>query len=277
MKRAIVILTLLLIATSAYAGKLVFNFDDAKQFSGNWFIKDPNRWPQDPENVDWSVENGELVAISKQVCSGLSATSFLDDSHHDWRNYEMSLKFKLVQTLVPDCRIYSNVLFGSNIYINHKGTCIQAIFLSLETGGGAPGVPWDRVVLGKSELIWNGQPSLKAPLEEGRWYTLRMVAKDGNHQIFIDDELIVATRSINPDFAQGFICFGIKNAEMHFDDFTLEGEDIPELEDLKPLSQESITNFGFKPMIPESTTPGNLSAVPPGAGLAATWGQVKSH
>jgi len=40
MKRAMVVLTMLVIATSAYAGTLVFNFDDARQLSGNWFIRD---------------------------------------------------------------------------------------------------------------------------------------------------------------------------------------------------------------------------------------------
>jgi hypothetical protein len=274
MKRAMVVLTMLVIATSAYAGTLVFNFDDARQLSGNWFIKDPNRWPADPENVDWSVENGELVAISSEVCTGLSATSFLDDNHWDWRDYEMSLKFKLVETLVPACRIYSNVLFGTNIYAAEKGGCIQANFLSLETRGA--GGPWDRVVLGTNEYTWKGAPSLKSPLEEGRWYTLRMVAEDGNHQIFIDDELTAQAWSPNPDFARGFTCFGIKNAEMHFDDFTLKGEDIPDTEDLKPLSQELITNLGLKPIIPESELPPEkLAAVSSGAKLAATWGQIR--
>jgi hypothetical protein len=105
-----------------------------------------------------------------------------------------------------------------------------------------------------------------------------MVAEDGNHQIFIDDELIVEARSLNPDFARGFTCFGIKNAEMHFDDFTLKGENIPDPEDLKPLSQELMTSYGFKPMIPESELPpGKLKAVSPRAKLVATWGQVKTH
>ena len=45
MKRTIVLLTLLTLATSAYAGTLVFNFDDARQLDGNWFIRDPRIWP----------------------------------------------------------------------------------------------------------------------------------------------------------------------------------------------------------------------------------------
>jgi len=279
MKRAIVVLTLLTLAASAYAGTLVFNFDDARQLSGNWFIKDPNRWPQDPENVDWSVENGELVAISSEVCSGLSATSFLDDNHWDWRDYEMSLKLKLVQTLVPACRIYSNVLFGTNIYAGDRGGCIQANFLSLQTRGA--GGPWDQVSLGTNEYTWRTGPSLKSPLEEGKWYTLRMVAEDGFHQMFIDDEPIAQAWSANPspDFARGFICFGIKNAEMHFDDYTLKGEDIPDHKDLEPVSQEVIKKLGLKPMIPESELPPpeKLAAVSPRAKLAASWGQVKAH
>jgi hypothetical protein len=75
----------------------------------------------------------------------------------------MSLKFKLVQTLVPACRIYSNVLFGTNININDRGACIQAIFLSLETRGA--GGFWDRVILGMNEFKWIGQPFLKPPLK----------------------------------------------------------------------------------------------------------------
>ena len=41
--------------------------------------------------------------------------------------------------------------------------------------------------------------------------------------------------------------FGIKNAEMHFDDYTLKGEDIPDNKDLEPVSQEVIKKLGLKP------------------------------
>ncbi len=278
MKRAIALLTLLTLATSAHAGTLVFNFDDARQLSGNWFAT----WNHDPEKVDWSVENGELVAIVREFCGGISATAFLDDNSQNWRNYEMSLKFKLVQTLVPACEIYSNVVFGTNIYAP-EGFTIQSNSLSLEThyghGGGAGG-PWDRVVLGTQDHIWKNGPPLKSPLEEGRWYTLRMVSENGFNKMFIDDELIAQawSRNPSPDFARGFIGFGIKNAEMHFDDLTLKGDDIPDNKDLKPVSQELIEKQRLKPLIPESELPPEkLAAVSPGAKIAATWGKVKAH
>ncbi|MFC1714220.1 family 16 glycoside hydrolase [Candidatus Poribacteria bacterium] len=269
MKRIIVVLTLLVITTSAYAGTHVFNFDDAGQLSGNWFIRDGKIWPQDPENVDWSVENGELVAISSDVCAGLSGNWILDDTYMDWKNYETSCRFKLVNTLVPNCKIYSNVIFS--VHINLP----TGIFLSLETRGA--GGPWDKVVLGTSEFRWVGQPSLRTSLEEGRWYTVRMVAEDGNYQIFIDDELIVETRNTNLNSARGLAGFGIKNAEMHFDDFTITGEDIPET--LSPASQDLITRMGLKPMIPESEMQQSekLAAVSARAKLATTWGQVKAR
>ena len=275
MKRAIVILTMLVIATSAYAGTLVFNFDDARQLSGNWF----KIWYHDPENSHWFVENGELVAIVREYCVHVSAASFFDDNSQDWRNYEMSLKFKLVETLVPACEIYSNAVFGTNRYINDMGVTIQGNFLSLEThygwGGGAGG-PWDRVILGTQDFIWKGGPPLKSPLEEGRWYTLRMVSEDGFHQMFIDGELIAEAWSPILDFARGPIMFGIKNAEMHYDDLILEGEDIPDPEDFKPVSQELIEKLDLQPLIPESELPPEkLAAVSPGAKIAATWGQIR--
>ena len=162
---------------------------------------------------------------------------------------------------------YSNVIFS--VHINLP----TGIFLSLETRG--TGGPWDKVVLGTSEFRWVGQPSLKTPLEEGRWYTVRMVAEDGNYQIFIDDELTIETRNTNLNSARGLTGFGIKNAEMHFDDFTITGEDIPET--LSPASQDLITRMGLKPMIPESEMQQSekLAAVSPKAKLATTWGQVK--
>lgn len=270
MKCAIVILTLLVISKSSYAGTHIFNFDNARQLSGNWFVRDQRKWPQDPENVDWSVENGELVAISHDVCSGLSANWFLDDSYDNWRNYEMSLKFKLVKTLVPACRIYSNFLFG--IHVNLATN--DCFMLSLETSGA--GGAWNKVVLGTSEWAWRNLPSLKAPLEEGEWHTLRMIAIDGNYQGFIDDELIIETKSPIPNSARGLAIFGIKNAEMHFDDFTITGEDIPEI--LSPASQNLITRLGLKPMIPENEMqqqPEKSKAISPGAKLSATWGQIR--
>ncbi len=269
MKRAIVILALLVMTTSAYAGTHVFNFDDAHQLSGNWFIRDEKIWPQDPENTDWSVENGELVAVSSDVCSGISGNWILDDTYMDWVNYEMSCKIKLVQTLVPSCNIYSNVLFAIHVNLT------AATMLSLETRGS--GGPWDKVVLGTANYSWLGQPSLKTPLEEGKWYTLRMVAEGVKYQIFLDDELIIETESTRPSFARGLVGFGIKNAEMHFDDFILTGDDIPE--NLEPASQELIKTMGLKPMIPESELqqPEKITAVSPRAKLATTWGQVKEH
>ncbi len=269
MKRAMVVLTLLVMTTSAYAGTHVFNFDDAGQLSGNWFIRDEKIWPQDPENVDWSVENGELVAISSDVCAGLSGNWILDDTYMDWRNCEISCRFKIVQTLIPACNIYSNFLFAIHVY----GGSGRALMLSLETRGS--GGPWDKVTLGKSDFSWQGQPALRPPLEEGRWYTLQMVAKDNQYQIFLDDQLIIETKSANPNFARGSVGFGIKNAEIHFDDFTITGEDIPET--LSPASQDLITRMGLKPMIPESEMQQSekLAAVSPKAKLATTWGQMK--
>ncbi len=280
MKRAIVVLTLLTLAASAYAGTLVFNFDDARQLSGNWF----RAGNHDPEKVDWSIENGKLVAIAREFCDGISGVFLCDNDSLDWRNYEMSLKFKLVETLVPTCRIYSNFNFGTNVY-GPEGVVIQANYLSLEThyghGGGAGG-PWDRVVLGTNDYTWRTVTPLKSPLEEGRWYTLRMVSENGFHKMFIDDELIAQAWSPRPgpDFARGHICFGIKNVEMHYDDLTLKGDDIPDNKDLKPVSggvyQSNIEKLHLQPLIPESELPPEkLAAVSPGAKIAATWGQVR--
>ena len=140
--------------------------------------------------------------------------------------------------------------------------------LSLETKGA--GGPWDRVVLGTADYQWRTQPSLEAPLEKGSWYTLRMVAKGIKYQIFLDDELIIETESTRPSFAKGLAGFGIKNVEMHFDDFILTGDDIPE--NLEPASPELIETMGLKPMIPEK-----LTAVSPRARLTTTWGQAKAH
>lgn len=271
MKHSIAILTFLVMAASTHAGTHVFNFDDANQLSGNWFIRDENIWPEDPENVDWSVENGELVAISSDVCGGMSGNWILDNNYMDWRNCEISCRFKIVQTLIPACNIYSNFLFAIHVY----GGTGRALMLSLETRGS--GGPWDRVVLGTSDFGWLNQPSLKAPLEEGKWYTLRMVAKGIEYQIFLDDQLIIETKSTKPDYARGSVGFGIKNAEMHFDNFILTGDDIPE--NLEPASQAMIRELGLKSMIPESELrqSENMAAVSPRAKLAITWGQAKEH
>ena len=265
MKRAIVVLTLLTLATSAYAGTLVFDFKDKSQLA-YWYMADPLRTNE--PYIKWSIENEELVAVSRDVLQGGSSHIMVSDgASEEWVNYEVSCRFKIQEILEPSTRNESNAVF----LIHWSGQREEATWLSFNTRGGDGGnTIYDEVDLG-SKWTWQLQP-FNLPLEKGTWYTVRMVAGDSHYKMFLDDQLIIDTKGKSfPAFKSGFAGMGTKNAIIHFDDFILTGEDIPDK--LEPITQEFCSRWSMVPLIDEVTEV--LSPVSPRAKLAASWGQVR--
>ena len=264
MKRVIVVMILLTLATSAYAGTLVFDFKDRSQLA-NWQMPDPSRTSE--PYIEWSIENGELVAVSRNVFQGGASQILIgDEAAENWVNYEVSCRFKIQEILEPSTRNESNAVFF--IHASHQRN--EAVWLSFNTRGGDRGTIWDEVDLGFT-WTWQLQP-FNLPLEKGTWYTVRIVAGDSHYRMFLDDQLIIDTKGKSfPAFKSGFAGFGTKNAIIHFDDLILTGEDIPD--ELEPITQEFCSRWNMLPLIDEVTEV--LSPVSPRAKLAATWGQVR--
>jgi len=265
MRRAIVVLTLLTLAASAYAGTLVFDFKDKSQLA-YWYMQDPLRTSL--PYIEWSIENEELVAVSRDVLKGGSSWILIgDDAAENWVNYEVSCRFKIQEILEPSTRNESNAVFS--IHTSHQRE--ESVWLSFNTRGGDRGTIWDEVDLGFGKYAWKHQP-FDLLLEKGTWYTVRIVAGDSHYKMFLDDQLIIDTKGKSfPAFKSGFAGFGTKNAIIRFDDFILTGEDIPDK--LEPLTQEFYSRWSLLPLIDEVTEV--LSPVSPRAKLAATWGQVR--
>ena len=262
MKRVSFILALLLMATSAYAGTLVFDFKDKSQLA-YWYMADPLRTSE--SYIEWSIENEELVAVSRDVLQGGSSHIMVsDDTSEECVNYEVSCRFKIQEILEPSTRNESNAVFLIHWSIQRG----EATWLSFNTRGGSRGTIWDEVDLGYTRWKWEHQP-FDLPLEKGTWYTVRMVAEDSHYRMFLDDQLIIDTKGkIFPAFKSGFAGFGTKNAIIHFDDFILTGEDIPDK--LEPLTQEFCSRWSLVPLIDEVTEV--LSTVSPGVKRSQTCG-----
>jgi len=128
-------LMLLLVVTSVWAGTLTDNFDDGdfegwRTFGGrvaNLLID---------QSVQWGVEKGELVGISKNVCTWANFFGVGDDT---WKDYEFEFEFR-IEKIFPTpvgCGLIGSPLVGFGVHFDNPDEFIVngLSVVVLEQGG----------------------------------------------------------------------------------------------------------------------------------------------
>ncbi len=229
MKDSIVGLILFLMITSVWAGTLRDNFDD-----GNL-----DGWRKaGDQSAQWSVKDGELVSVAKNICDWSSDLMIGDDT---WKDYEFEAQFKIEQTFPTACRPAS---LGVGIRYDDTNGDFNGATVWVATAKNQVAWQWAGY-----ELYVEGNLKFFAPGKKvtglRKWYTMRILAEGERFAMFIDDEQIVDFQADIPE--KGAASVFAANAEVHFDNIVISGDEIPN------------TNMGVEPE----------------AKLATTWGEIK--
>jgi hypothetical protein len=228
---------LILLVDAARAGTVIDTFDDGN-FDG-W-----RRTQLGDFKTQWRVVDGELVSISDHICN-LDIASGLMFGEKTWRDYTFAFEFKFEQMFIVAC---GRVNVGAATR-SRDGRVLNEVNFGVNS---RDGVVWRTVcgrnVNGRWEQFHEAVGA--ATIQPGEWYTVWAVAAGNLHQMFINGQLICQFEAALPEW--GGVLLWAGNGEVHFDNVTITGEGMPDL-DLSPLS------------------------VAPGKKLTTVWGRVKSQ
>lgn len=218
-------------AAFVWAGTLMDNFDDG-DFNG-W-----RRSKYGYQKTEWSVEKGELISFSENVCQGGNGLIIGDKT---WKDYAFECEFKIEEILLPGCNWAPAV--GVGIRSDDTVAFTGVDFGVFTQNAAAFEFFCERGVEGNFALLRRGNVAIK----EKEWHKLRIVANGNRYEMFIDDELICNTEA---DLIEGggAIIFA-RSGEYHFDNVVITGDNIPD------------KDLGLP--------------VEPKAKFTTTWGQIK--
>jgi len=232
----IVALTLFLLAGSTWAGTFSDNFNDGNM--DGWTLFKP---PFGPPNSTWKIENGELVleAVDTPIIF------FIGES--TWKNYTVRVKAKMVKhqyDVVWAEGILLPVRFNSppNLYLFGVGTTGNVVPIGEEKRAYATFGREGSAAFHHFEF---------EPFEWqlDTWYDLRITAKEDFFQFYINGALVLEyTDATHPTGGVGISVCCMRGTTVHYDDFSLTGDDVPD----------------------------TVTAVDPQAKLATTWGKLKT-
>ena len=222
--RAIVMLCMLLIAASAWAGTLVDDFSDG-DFEG---------WTQSGAG-NWRVENEELIF------SALAAPSYLFMGETDWQDYTISVNARFVKHQASNC-------CGEVIVLAPRGRtmnlCYTFFMGTWQQTGQRVGAfyllgDWNPRNFRFKEFSW----------DMDTWYRLKLTADGDEFQLYVDDELVLEYE--DSTLAAGKVGFGgaFHSTTIHFDDVVITGDDVPDMN----LSAEDM-DFPVDPKAKSTTT-----------------------
>ncbi len=156
---------------------------------------------------EWKIVKGAYAETSG---AEYAKTMFGDE---DWTDYTLEVDLTLVK----------------NVNVNAAGVLIRA-----DTDGDNGMRFWIRTDQHKCQFSrWreNQWDHIKTPLpvepEVGETYRLKIVAEGQNYQCFVDDELLFDGKDDMKFRDSGRIGFITHTANVHFDNLSIDGEDIP--------------------------------------------------
>jgi len=208
MKYTMVGLTLFLLVTSAWAGTLIYTFDNDSNVNG---------WTQVAIGGGgaWQIENGELVL---QVFNG-GFLFGIGTQEATWKDYTVKVNLKIVKHAVTTAWEQAGIVFRG---AENSGGYYVAL--------GTPG--WDAKQLRSYNYYMAGGPnhveSTPFEWELNTWYALKAVVEADHFEYYVNGKLVM--EYIDSTHPTGGAGLGVTGASVtaHFDDFSVTGDDIPD-------------------------------------------------
>ena len=224
MKSVMVSLMMLMLVTSAWAGTIVYDFEDESQLA-DW-SKVPTLDGL-PYTAQWSVENGELVAFSNDPALGMGQGLGVGDD--TWSNYTLEAQFMIEQIFShPDS--WAPAVFLAAHYHLPPGVTDPTQFWFVWLGPDHP------VDTGIWEMHWcdsgSGHMSIEdidPPFEENRWYSARIECEDGHYRMFFEDNPFAEFDTETPGESYGVAGCAVRNCQARFDNVVITGDSIPNM------------------------------------------------
>jgi hypothetical protein len=225
MKRVVMGIALLLLTTSVWAGTLRDNFDDG----------DMDEWVAEPigANGKWEIKAGELV-ITPQACPVPFRIG-----EKTWENYTVRVRARIEK--------HQTTASGwiEGLFITARQLLEEHTYLfGLGTRGLSGKMAYALYMQGKDTMHFVSEPF---EWELNKWHDLKVTAEGDQFWFYVDNRLVI--HYTDDTYAKGYVGIGsgYRQTTVHFDDFSVTGDDVPDL---------------------------NLD-VSPEVKLATTWGQVK--
>ena len=250
MRNVIISLMVFTLVTSAWAGTIVYDFEDESQLA-DWF--EVPTLDGRPYIAQWYIDNAELVGICKDPSDDTGQGFGVRND--TWRDYTFEAQVKFRQafpvvgmTPIVIVAVHYHLPPGTLDYNlppgDVDGTIESMAWLGIRYSGGWNSVDWNCNVEG----TWVTGAGKDMSFEEDRWYTVRFETESNHYRIFIDDSLLHEFETTYPEHAYGLPGLALINCEAHFDNVVIEGDGISSL---------------------------NLASVSPKSKLATTWGCIR--
>ena len=232
MKRTIVGVMLFLMTASLWAGTLTDNFDDGNM--DEWTLLKPFG-----QKSTWKMENGELVleAVDSPIAFFIGETT--------WKNYTVRVKTKMVKHQY-------DVVWAEAVNLMVRNNSLNLYIFAVGTTGNDVPISKEKRVFasytrGGAALFHNEFEPFEWQLDT--WYDLRLTAEGDEFKFYVNDTLVLEyTDDTYPTGRVGVGACCVRTTIVHFDDFSVASDDIPD----------------------------TVTAVAPKAKLTTTWGRIKN-
>jgi hypothetical protein len=223
MKHAAIGVALLMLTTSVWAGTLRDNFDD-----GNM-----DEWDLSEADPFWEVKDGELVITAR----AFPVQFFIGET--TWGDYTVRVRTRIVKH-----RATGNIE-GPAIPVRRE-SLMHTYGFGLGTRGGGK-IAYAFYVQGNTTPRHYVSEAFQWELDT--WYDLKLTAEGEQFWFYVDNRLVIHYTDNVYSKGKVGIASAFNGTTVHFDDFSVTGDDVPDL---------------------------NL-AVSPEVKLATTWGKVKGQ
>ena len=225
MKHIVIGVALLLLTTPVWAGTLRDDFDDG----------DMDEWDLTEASGIWEVKDGEFVMTPR------SFPSLFYIGKTTWENYTVRVKARIVKHQSTGWLEGPHVLVRRQALPGHTN-----VFGFGNRGGGKIAFAFYAIGRDQAPMRFVSDPF---EWELDTWYDLKVTAEGEQFWFYVDNRLMI--HYTDDTYPKGKVGIGssFNGITVHFDDFSVTGDDVPDL---------------------------NLD-VAPEEKLATTWGQVKGH
>lgn len=218
----LVIVIMTILPATLWAGTLNDNFN-----SGNMSRWDLSGAPQSM----WAINNGELVVTPRSPVEFYTGET-------TWKDYTISVRAKIAKSQP------SGAIESVNISARSKAPLYGYVF-----GLGTLSDSNKYIFCFRANGSTIVSISVFKPFEWelDKWYDLKLIAEGNRFRFYVNNELFIEYTDATYPAGKVGITAGFSTTTAHFDDFSVTGNDVPDI----------------------------LSSVPPKDKLVTTWGKIK--